>query len=422
MNAPSSALSIRAAAAEHPDRVGLITAARSYTFAELAAAAAAAPVDVAVMATGTVATLPAIYRALDDHRPLALLHPRTAPDQLAATRAAIAHHPVPADTLAVLFTSGSTGTPRGVVLSRAAFLASAAASAANLGDRDDDRWLLCLPLAHAGGLTVALRALVARRPLILHDGGFDAARVARLGRAAGATLASLVPTQLDALVALDAALPPWRAVLLGGAAAPASLLARAAARGVPFLRTYGMTETFGQVATQRLADAGRADAPVVPLPRVEILAGTRDRPAPIEIRAPQLMTGYLGEAPLAPPLVTSDLGWLEGGGLHLLGRADDVIITGGENVHPAQVEALVAAAPGVAAACAFGVPDERWGSLVACAIVPDGKLDLEQLHGWLAAHLPPHLRPRRLVVVEALPLLPTGKVDRRGLAERLRTP
>jgi O-succinylbenzoic acid--CoA ligase len=418
-----TALSIRAAAAEHPDRIGLVTAERSYTYADLALGAASAPQLDELVATPTLATLLAIYRALDEERPLALLHPRTTRDQLGEQLAAVARHPLPPGTLAVLFTSGSTGTPRGVILSRAAFLASAAASLANLGDRDDDRWLLCLPLAHAGGLTVALRALHARRPLILSEGAFDPVRVAKLGVCARATLASLVPTQLDDLLTANVVLPPWRAVLLGGAAASPPLLDRAAARGVRFLRTYGMTETFGQVATQRLADAGRLDAPVVPLRGVEVVAGTRVAPQRIQLRAPQLMTGYLGEPPLVPPLVTSDLGYLdEHGGVHVLGRADDIIITGGENVHPAQVEAAVSAAPGVAQACAFGVPDERWGALVACAIVPAGKLDLEQLHIWLVAHLPPQLRPRRLAVVDALPLLPTGKVDRRGLAERLRAP
>jgi o-succinylbenzoate---CoA ligase len=413
-------LSITAAAREVPDRLALITSTASYTFADLcslALAPAPAPAR-SLIAHPTVDTLLAIYAALETKQPITLVHPRApfVPDIRA----------LPPGTLAVLFTSGTTAAPRGVVLSRAAFLASATASESNLGDHDDDRWLLCLPLAHAGGLGVALRALAARRPLVFHDGPFEPSRVLQLARDHRVTLASLVPTQLDALLATGAPLPPWRAVLLGGAAAPAPLLARAAARGVPFLRTYGLTETWGQVATQRLADAGRPDAPLVPMPGLIVHGGTLAAPAPIAIHGATVMTGYLGEPPLRGPLVTSDLGWIDATGLHVIGRADDVIITGGENVHPAQVEAALAGAPGVAAAVAFGIPDERWGQLVACAVVPaasrgdDRVAWLGGLHSWLATHLPPQLRPRRLAVVDALPLLPSGKIDRRALAEQLR--
>jgi O-succinylbenzoic acid--CoA ligase len=319
----------------------------------------------------------------------------------------------PSETLALLHTSGSTGTPKGVILSRVGFLAAAAMSARHLGT-GDDRHLLCLPLTHTGGLSVLLRALVARQPLIVCDGPFDPMKVARLGREAGATMASLVPTQLDALVACGEPLPPWRAVLVGGAAAAPAILERA--RGVPFLMTYGMTETWGQVATQALADAGRPDAPLVPLPGVTITAGTADAPAPIVIDTPAAMTGYVGEPPHRGPIVTADLGYTSP--LTIVGRADDLIITGGENVHPAQVEAAIAGAPGVRAACAFGVPDERWGQLVACAIVAAPGLDLGALRAWLA-RLPSHLRPRRLEIVDALPVLPGGKVDRRALQARL---
>jgi len=177
-------LSIATAAREHPDRPGLITASHVYTFSELGSSArAAAPGPARLIADASVDTLLAIYAALEERRPLVLVHPRAlaAPEPTA---------PLPPDTLAVLYTSGSTAAPRGVILSRAGFLAAAAASAANLGDRDDDRWLLCLPLAHAGGLGVALRALAARRPLILHEGNFEPSQVAALATSASASLAS----------------------------------------------------------------------------------------------------------------------------------------------------------------------------------------------------------------------------------------
>ncbi len=423
---PDDALSIDAAARESPDRPALITATRSLTFAELAAACArVAPADddhaLPVLAHPDVATVVTVLAALATHRPVGLINPRAAATDRAAAAAALAAHPTPPGTLAVIFTSGTTGAPRGAVLSRAGLLAAAAASATNLGARADDRWLACLPLAHAGGLTVVLRALIARVPLILHDAPFDAAAVARLAAAHAATLTSLVPTQLDAVLEVPAWPPATlRAILLGGAAAPPALRARAAVRGVPVLGTYGLTETWGQVATALVATAGAADAAPRALPGVTLRAGTATAPAPIEIDAPWALTGWLGE-PARPPaatLVTRDLGWLDDdGGLHVVGRADDVIITGGENVHPAQVEAALADAPGVAAACAFGIADPRWGQVVAAAIVPTpAGGDHAALRAWIAAHLPAHLRPRRLAFVAALPLGPTGKIDRRACA------
>jgi O-succinylbenzoic acid--CoA ligase len=397
---PDRSLSIRAAAAERPDAPFLFTATRTFTFAETVAALPP-PRDV-VTAHPTAETLLAILSAIDAGRPVAIAHPaRTAPD-LSGTP----------ETLAVLQTSGSTGAPRPIALSRRHCLAAAAAVGTHLGERDDDRWLLCLPLAHTGGLALALRCLVARRPIVMHEGSFHAGEVARLGVARGVTCASLVPTQLDALVASGAPLPAWRAVVVGGAEAARPVLERAAARGVPFLTSYGLTETWGQVATARPADAGRVDAPMVPLPGVTITGGTAAAPASLAITGP-MVDGTL---------VTADLGWVDDAGVHVAGRGDDVIITGGENVHPAEVERALASAPGVAAACAFGVPDERWGQLVAAAIVPGERLDLAALHAWLAAHLPAHLRPRRLAVLDTLPLLPSGKIDRRALARQLASP
>ncbi|HWU86216.1 MAG TPA: hypothetical protein VN253_03030, partial [Kofleriaceae bacterium] len=204
--------------------------------------------------------------------------------------------------------------------------------------------------------------------------------------------------------------------LLGGAAAPPSLLAAAAARGVPFLTTYGMTETFGQVATMAPARAGDPAAPLVPLPGVAIEAGTREAPAPIRIRGPMLAPQYLDGAPIAPAFGTADLGFLDGNALYVVGRADDVIVTGGAKVHPQQVEAVLAATPGVLAACVFAVPDERWGQLVGAALTTAPAFDLAAAAAHWHAALPAHARPRRLALAAQLPLTPTGKPDRRAAA------
>jgi acyl-coenzyme A synthetase/AMP-(fatty) acid ligase/L-alanine-DL-glutamate epimerase-like enolase superfamily enzyme len=356
-----------------------------------------------LVATHTDDTVSAIKRAFDGHCVIALLHAKTAPDELARQRAVIDAASFAADDAVVLFTSGSTGPSRGVVLSRQALLANAEASAARLGWRDDDRWLVCLPLAHAGGLSIVIRCLLADKPIVLGD----------VAQISDATIASLVPAQLAQLVEDPAwrASPKLRAVLLGGAAAPPSLIEAALARGVPVLQTYGLTETFGQVATARIP-GGRP----VALPAVELAAGTREAPAVIRIRGPMLATRYLDGGPIAPELVTADLGFLDGDELHVLGRADDVIISGGENVHPTQVEAVLAATPGVRAAAAFGVSDARWGQIVAAAITVEPAFDRSRALELWHAQLPAHARPRLLAMVGELPRLPSGKIDRRRIA------
>jgi O-succinylbenzoic acid--CoA ligase len=224
----------------------------------------------------------------------------------------------------------------------------------------------------------------------------------------GGTLISIVPTQL-------AGLEPWpalRAVLLGGASAPRPLVDAALARGLPILQTYGLTETFGQIATAKIPGG-----PLIPLPGVTITGGTREAPAPIRVRGPMLATRYLDGERIAPELATADLGFVENGFVYVIGRADDVIITGGENVDPAQVESVVAATPGVREVAAFGVGDERWGQVVAIAIAVDDTFDSTRSRDQWHRALAPHARPRRLALTTGtLPRLPSGKLDRRAIA------
>ncbi|HEX2687507.1 MAG TPA: AMP-binding protein [Kofleriaceae bacterium] len=410
-------LSIAVAAREAPDRVAIETASRSLSFAACAAAVAAGPrPPAAIVATPAIETVLAVHAALAAPSPIALLHHRLASDEAERQRALVERAQLPGDAAVILFTSGSTGAARGVVLSRPALLAAAHASAQHLGWRDTDRWLLALSLAHAGGLSIVVRCLAARRPIVLCDRDFDRDIVAQLLERC--TLASLVPAQLAALLDDPAWRPPagLRAVLLGGAAAPPALLDRAAARGVPFLTTYGMTETLGQLATAPPDRAGDPNAPLVPLPGVTLEAGSPRAPGPIVVRAPMLATSYLGGAPIAPAFTTADLGHLAGRTLHIAGRRDDVIITGGENVHPAAIEAVLAATPGVRTACVFGVRDERWGQVVAAAIAVAPSFEVRAATAHWHAALPAHARPRRLAICLALPLLPSGKVDRRAAA------
>jgi O-succinylbenzoic acid--CoA ligase len=338
----------------------------------------------------------------------------------------------PESALAIIHTSGTSGRPKGAVLSRRAFAASAAASARNLGWTPDDRWLLAMPLAHVGGLSILTRSLAARRTVVLEP-RFDPAAVLAAITRERVTLLSVVPTMLAALLDEDrqGALASLRAVLVGGAAAPARLLDECARRRVPALTTYGLTETCSQVASQRPRDAGTLEpGSGRALPGVELrvaradaspaLAGEVGR---IVVRGPMLMSGYWQGrgAPLAAPFDdagffdTGDLGALdEQGRLHVEGRRADLVVTGGENVYPAEVERALEACAGVGQALVFGVDDERWGQLVACAIVPDSTVPFDEARvaRELAARLAPHKRPRRLCVVEALPVARSGKLAR----------
>jgi O-succinylbenzoic acid--CoA ligase len=335
--------------------------------------------------------------------------------------------------LAILFTSGTTGRPKGAVLARSAFLASAAASAENLGFVESDRWLLCLPLAHAGGLSILTRCLAARRAVVLEERFEPDACLAAI-RDAGVSIVSVVPTMLRALLAADRGgdLARLRVALVGGAAAPLPLLEESARLRVPALTTYGLTEACSQLTTQAPRDpsivdasAGSplrgADVEVVDDAGEALPAGREGR---IRARGPMLMSGYLGHAPLgAAPFDTGDLGYRdERGRLFVLSRRTDLVVSGGENVYPAEVEAALLACPGVAAALVFGVPDEVWGQVVAAAIVPaeSGSFDRQALRDCLSARLARYKRPRLLAVVPALPETRFGKPDRVAAGARLR--
>lgn len=362
---------------------------------------------------GRPADLAAALAALAAGRPLALLPPHLPAAECERLRAAVPDR-LPAGVAAVLFTSGSTGRRKGVLLERAALDASAAASAAVLGWRDDDRWLVSLSLATIGGLSIVTRSLRAGRPALLADGGdsFDPAALMRQIERDRITLVSLVPTMLARL--LDHGWRPpdhLRAALLGGSPAAPALLERARAAAIPIRTTYGMTETASHVAID-----GH------PLPGIELaIRGGR-----IAVRGPVLFRGYLpphDELPARDPdgwFVTADRGCLTAGGaLVVAGRADDAILSGGANVDPAAVEAALTALPGIDAACAFGVPDPDWGERVAAAVVVSSGALPPDVAGELRARLAPHELPRRIAVVAEIATGPTGKVDRAEMARRV---
>jgi O-succinylbenzoic acid--CoA ligase len=425
-------LSIFAAAAQAPDAIGLRSEDGDSTFAELARRTeqrlhepdvrpgSAAPF--VLDGTSTVDTVVTLYALLEQRRPVLLLHPKLAAVERTAAVEAVRRgaDTLAADAAVIALTSGTTGQPRAAVLNRAALVASAAASSANLGWSDDDCWLLAMPIARVGGLSILTRCLIARRTVALVR-AFDATQLPQWIARHHVTLASLVPTMLARV--LDAH-PHWqpphhlRAVLIGGAAAPARLLERAAQRRLPIVITYGCTETCSQVVAtpyQHRYDAARCGAGR-PLAGVQLCVVD----GRIEVRGPMRMAGYAGEPPLDPQawFDTGDRGEFDADGfLHVHGRSGEVIITGGDNVHPAEVEQALEAFPGIAAAGVYGMPDETWGQVVTAALVTDGsRLDEEALAAFLNERLSPHKRPRRIAVVSSLPQTSAGKLDRAALA------
>jgi o-succinylbenzoate---CoA ligase len=336
----------------------------------------------------------------------------------------------PEAPLAILFTSGTSGTPKGVAISRRAFLASATASAENLGWLDDDRWLLSMPLAHVGGLSVIVRCVIARRAIVLVPWAGDVGALLDAVRRCRVTLISFVPTLLRKVLDAtpDPAFPDHvRAILLGGDASPARLLEDCASRGVPALTTYGMTETCAQIATMSPGERPSPAAGVGrPLPGIEI----RIRDGEIQVRSPTTMTGYLPTDRWPSPFLedgwfpTGDLGEIDAQGrLHVRGRRSALIITGGENVDPLDVERALLTCAAVKEACVFGVPDDHWGQIVAAAIVPvdAATFDREEVERVIEEKLAKFKRPRTLAVVASLATNATGKTDRAATAAAARS-
>ena len=443
--ADATALSVSAAAREVPERIALILPDRILTFAELAELTAQRALAIRAqwqetqrpavfVANPQLPELIEMYAALEASVPLVPLHPRWSEAECEALRARVEAEveseaeTVPSHIAAILFTSGTSGEPKGVLLSRRAFVASAAASEANLGWRDDDRWLLAMPFAHTGGLSILTRCLAARRTVVVEP-TFDSAATSRSIARNRVTMLSVVPTMLRALLDVDETevFETLRAVLVGGAHCPKALLRRARARGIPALLTYGSTETCSQIATQHpdeaLSAADETSAPVLRGIEVRIVRSADERAGQIEVRGPVVMDGYLGERALPAKgwFATGDVGWTEGETrLHVLGRADDTIITGGENVHPSEVELALRAHPRIRDAVVFGIPDEKWGETLAVALVMEprtlgaDRTEIAETLTEACKALAAFKRPRHFVVVDELPLNAAGKVDRRA--------
>jgi O-succinylbenzoic acid--CoA ligase len=331
-----------------------------------------------------------------------------------------------AERLAALVqTSGTGGPPKPAMLTLGNLEASARASAALLGARPGDRWLAAIPLFHVGGLAMLARAALDGSALVLHP-RFDAAEASRALDENGVTLASFVPVMLRRVLAARGARPApphLRAVLLGGDAAPADLLAACARRGLPVLTTYGLTEACSQVATAPPGAKVPEGAVGKPLPGVDVRTSEEGE---ILVRGEVVFAGYWRDEAATRAalrdgwLHTGDLGALDAQGwLHVTGRLGDRIVTGGEKVDPARVEAVLRLDVAVEDACVVGLPHAAWGQQVAAAVVlregeawqPDllAERARARLAGWEV--------PRRWLRVSALPRTASGKVRRQAVRD-----
>ncbi len=410
-----------------PERVAIETPDSALAYAELDRLVGAAARDLAVRpgARVAIALTPGIDFAIALHACLrvgAIALPLDLRDPLGDGAAGTADvvvdaplrrrgAPVPGDaydlaaTAIEVRTSGTSGTPKQVPLTYGNLLWSAIGSAVALGLDPAERWLCTLPLVHVGGLSILLRSAIYGTTAVLHE-RFDTVAALEALRSGGITLVSVVATTLRRL--LDAGLsepPALRCALAGGGPVPTALLERARAAGVAVSQTYGLTEASSQVATQPPGERRAGAGPPLFCTRVALAADG-------EI----MISGPTVSPAAGSVLATGDLGAIElDGSLRVIGRKADTIISGGENVAPTEVEAVLEAHPAVVEAGVFGALDAEWGEAVHALVVACGEVTEAQLLRHCAARLAGFKVPKRIAFTGALPRTASGKLRRARL-------
>jgi len=315
------------------------------------------------------------------------------------------------DIVCRLLTSGSTGSPHPVGLTYGNFLWSAVGSGFNIGVQPEDRWLCCMPLSHVGGLGIVMRSAIYGTTAVIHD-GFDVDRVAAALAEERISVISVVATMLTRLLEAGADLSGPRAVLVGGGPVPEEPLEEAIGRGATVVQTYGLTEACSQVTTlapgearRKLGSAGR------PL----LTTHLRIQDGEILVQGPTVAPGH---ADADGWLHTGDLGRIdEDGFLYVDDRIDDMIVSGGENIVPAEVEKVLLRHPEVADAAVVGREDPEWQQAVtAIVVLEDGsEVTPDELRRHCAEALAGFKVPKRVELAAALPRTPSGKLMRRAL-------
>lgn len=427
MTVQDSAFSILEAAKHYPDRLALRSLDRDYSFSEIAELVKArikamkigGEVPFPVVAKPELDTLVTIYSLLEKRVPILLLHPGLTENEKSTLLSSIRRLPksLPEDCAVILFTSGTTGLPKPAMLTYENLRASADSSAANIPLGEGDVWQMTISPARIGGFSIITRSLMARSAVSL-PGKFSPETFVDLLESQKVTLTSIVPTMLSMILEK---FPDWhppktlRSLLVGGSSTSQALKERAAALGIPMILTYGMTETSSNVVTTPYSERYKPTRGCgMPNKNVEI----RSEDGQILIKGPMVMAGYWGKEPIPKGgwFKSGDLGYIgKDGVVFIQARRTDVILSGGENVYPVEVEEALENLPGVYQARVVGLPDETWGAIVTALLVPEkgrGPISNEEIIEGLRPILARYKSPRRVAWVESLPQLPNGKPNR----------
>ncbi|MCY7331558.1 MAG: o-succinylbenzoate--CoA ligase [Pseudanabaena sp. CAN_BIN31] len=340
------------------------------------------------------------------------------------------------DIQGIFYTSGTTGKPKGVPLTYSNHFHSAIASALHLGVRPDDNWLLCMPLFHVGGLAIAWRSVINGTTLTLLS-KFDEEEVLKAIATEKVTLISLVPTMLTRLLEHShwQNLQKLRAILLGGAPASSELITQCMQLNLPIMPTYGMTETASQITTLLSHEVNiKKSSSGLPLfgnrlRIVDLDNSSQEMPigaiGQIVVQGACVMGGYLHQFEQNPIkdgwLHTSDLGYLDRDGyLYVVSRRADLIISGGENIYPSEIEGVLLSHPAIAEACVIGIGDREWGEVVAAVIVANTELSLTEIRSFCEQKsLARYKLPKAIYIWESLPKTASGKLLRQEIRDRL---